>query len=376
MEALLAVHTGYLNLAASASTLAGLHLVGLESVPLFTTVVALALQLVPAVLLASADVWWLRRPLGLAGALMVLLAPRTAEEVRLNTITSQFHQLLALALVLVLPPSHGRVIATFRATLALLGPLSAPGAAFLLPLFWLRAGLGWSRPRLVEAALLTLGVGVQAAVALSHPEPARSAGIGLSLLASVIGVKHILLPLLPKAVTDLFVRSLIPRFPSDASAEFGVLLPAVIVGTVLAFTAMIVAALRTTAREPRWFLAAGLILAACSYSFALTIGRPDDLLRLGFGGRYAYAPTVLFGLTLLGLAADGPFWARWPASILVAWALILGLAAYPRVNAITANGPDWLAEIAAWRRDPDRPVAVWPGGIRPMHLDPAAHPSW
>ena len=51
-------------------------------------------------------------------------------------------------------------------------------------------------------------------------------------------------------------------------------------------------------RVALWLFAGGSALAVISYSTALTLGQPRYLL-IWLGGRYCFAPTVLFSLSLL-----------------------------------------------------------------------------
>lgn len=73
LEALFTVHTGYLNLGASAATLLALHTVHLEWAPIVTATVALVIQTLPAFLLAASRVPWITRWPGFCMAMILLL---------------------------------------------------------------------------------------------------------------------------------------------------------------------------------------------------------------------------------------------------------------------------------------------------------------
>ena len=76
----------------------------------------------------------------------------------------------------------------FRGAVLLVAPLAGPVSGALTPLFLLRAAVERSRVHLIQTALLAVPTSVQAVIVLTHPEPARTIGIGLPLLLAVIGI--------------------------------------------------------------------------------------------------------------------------------------------------------------------------------------------
>jgi len=101
---------------------------------------------------------------------------------------------------------------------------------------------------------------------------------------------------------------------------------------------------------------------AGSYLGALTPLGPLDLLAVDFGNRYAFAPTVLTGLALLGVATTGPRPLRIGATAVLAWLLLVGVAGYAAGVRRADGGPSWRAEVARWRADPGHALALWPQG--------------
>ena len=193
-ESILTIHTGYLNLAASFAALLAVHLARVEHAPLVTSAIALAIQTMPAILLATSRIPWLQRPLSLAVALAMLLIPFGAAEVWLNSITSQFHLAVCVGLILAFDTSISWV-GVLRGVLLVVAPLAGPVSGTLTPLFLLRAVLERSRVRLLQALLLGVPTLMQAFIVYTHPEPSRTIGIGLPLLLAVCGIQNIVLPL-------------------------------------------------------------------------------------------------------------------------------------------------------------------------------------
>ena len=185
---------GYLSLAANAAGLLAHDLVPLRDAPHVTTAIALAIQVLPAILLATARDAWLQRPAVLFAAMILIGMPPACDEVWLNTANSQFHLELAAALCLVLDTPSG-VWAVLRGALVFLTPLCGPGSIALAPLFVLRAGLDRRKSSVVRAALVLAGAAVQV-LAFYTPSPGRGHLLGPRLLALIFSVKHLAIPLL------------------------------------------------------------------------------------------------------------------------------------------------------------------------------------
>ena len=54
------------------------------------------------------------------------------------------------------------------------------------------------------------------------------------------------------------------------------------------------------------------------------------------------------------------------------WLLVIGASGYFFPWTAIAEGPDWQTEVASWRRDPSRPLHVWPA---PMTIRLAPPPA-
>jgi len=362
LDALVTIHTGYLNIVASSAALLAVHLVPLEQAPLVTSSVALVFQILPAIVLATSRIPWLQGSPAFAVALLILLIPPGDAEVWLNAITSQFHLALCVGLILA-ADIRGGWVGKLRAAILVVAPLAGPISGTLAPLFLLRAALERSWPRLVQTILLGAPTLVQAVIAVTHPEPARSIGIGLPLLLAVIGLQNVILPLAGLGRTSPLAAADLHSF-----AKGGVPILTILAG-VLGIGALGVALFRRGDRAALWLYAAACTLAVCSYSFALTMGQPLDLL-IWLGGRYVFAPAVLFSLSLLALAATGRVRHRMIPAGLVVLMLYAGCVDYLRIPPSFTQGADWKHEVAAWRHDPKYKLHMWPLGWTPeLSLD-------
>jgi hypothetical protein len=353
--ALTAPHTGYVNLVANGSTLLAWHLVPLGEVPWVTAGIALVVQCLPALLLATSGFAWVRRPAALALALLLMALVPMSEEVWLNSITSQFHLMLSLALVLAIPPRPG-ASTWLRGLVLVLAPLSAPGAVFLVPLFWLRAAWDRSAARLRQAVLLTLCAAVQTTVVLLHPEPGRALRLDPALLLSVIYLKQMVLPLLG------------PQMARAQSEAVGMALAAghlpwrALLGVPLLFLAGFATAAALRLREAAWMLLAAGAMAIGGYAAAF--GEVAQVLGIDFGMRYAYAPSVLLALAVLAITLRGPLALRLAGGALVACLLTVGVRNYWMVSPMMATGPAWRDQAVAWQKDPNAILTVWPDHFR------------
>lgn len=355
-DALFTVHTGYLNLPASLAATLALHLVPLEHAPQITVLLSFALQLLPAVLLASSGIAWLQDWRVLGAALLWLAVLPLADEVWLNSITSQFHVTLAVAILLAAPVCRGRARWLHRAVL-LLAPLCGPVAGTLLPLFALRAWLDCSRGRACQAALLLPALLVQLVVMLLHPEPMRSvAPFDLPMVLAAITGKQILLPLLGPTVANHLMMGVAAVFAAGRWQVAAMLAP------MLWFGVGAWVARRSRDAATRWLFVGGVAVMAISYAGALTPAGSRQLLILGFGLRYYFVPAALFGLAGFGAAAAGRAPERRLAGLLMAWLLLVGVAYFRLPQALMAHGPDWRQQVAEWRENPAHPLAIWPAG--------------
>ena len=352
-RALTATDVGYLNLTANVAAVLARYLVPLEQAPHVTTAMALCLQALPAILLVTAADAWLARPHALLAAILLLAMPPGSEEVWLNTPNSQFHVAAAAGICLALDARSGRNTG-YKAVFLVLAPLCSPATMALAPLFLARAAWERTRPRVMLASSIGLGTLVQAGVFLS-----RSANPGhllqLPSLVSMVAVKNLAIPFLGTAIAGYVAD----RLRWDVVS--GVFPVAAFLAAGIAGALLLAAILIRRRPAPLWLLLAGVALAAISYSAAL--GSGPDLIAPIAANRYAIAPSMLFGLCVISIAATGRDRLAWLAWAITAWLLAVAViqTVLPQ-NPVFKSGPSWRAEIAKWRADPSHPIAIWPSG--------------
>ena len=339
-QALTTPHTGYVDVTASTIMVLAVHMADLEHVALVSVLAACLVQVCPAILLMTSSCAWLRPRWALIVALLLVLAPPMAEEIWLSPVTSQYHLMVCTALILAFDGSPS----IFRYIVLAVAGLTGPGPVLIAPLFVLRAVLARSRQRIMQAAILSAGAVIEIIIFCGHPEPNRHLTIDGPLLASVIYVKHLILP--------FFGRWLAALAGADPQP-----LMAVIGG--LSLGAM---ALKAQGREVRWLYASAVVMMVLSYYGVL--GNKADLLDVRFGPRYYYAPQVLLGLTLLGVARTArPVGISHMAWALTGWLILVGGWQYFQIEPIMASGPSWRDQIVQWRTD-HRAIQVWPATIQ------------
>jgi hypothetical protein len=343
-QALATQHTGYIDVTASTIMLIASHLSDLEHVALISVILSLLIQICPAVLLVTGrQCEWLRPPWALIAALLLVLAPPAAEEIWLSPVTSQYHLMVCVALILALDTGQ---LPIFRNAVLGVASLTGPGPALVAPLFALRACIDRSWQRALQASILSAGALIETAIYLSHPEPNRILSIDLPLLARVIYVKHLILP--------FFGRRAAISAATGVSDQLLML-------DVAAVGGIVIAALKA-GKDVIWLALGAVTLIGLSYLGAL--GAKTDLLQIFFGQRYYYAPQVLIGLTLLGIAVTArPMMVRNVAAVLVGWLLAVGAWQFNRINPMMTNGPSWRDQIAEWRAG-HRVIKMWPATMQ------------
>ena len=353
-EALLQPHTGYLDLIASGTMQVATRVVRLEYAPLVSVIIALVIQAIPGALLVANQPIWLRNPWRLAAALLLIATVPVSEEIWLSPITSQYHLIIAVGLVLALPTRRGWGQVLHNAVL-LVGPFGGPGPSLLAPLFLLRALKDRSMTRFWQGALISTGTLVQLWVLQGHGEPTRDIGITPYLLLVIVFVKHLMVPLLGRTESIDLSNRLTDSYVSDAFSAWPVL------AAVLAASALIalgVAVWRSRNTEALWLYLAAILAMTLSYIGSL--GSKVALLGILYGPRYAYAPQVLFGLALLAISAGGAGRDRKVAGALVVWLIVIGVHEYWWVDPLMAHGPRWQTQITSWRENPETPIVLWP----------------
>ncbi|MCB2190591.1 MAG: hypothetical protein KQI62_03450 [Deltaproteobacteria bacterium] len=354
MEALFFSYAGYLNLTANGAGLLAHYLVPLWAAPYVSTGIALIIQCLPAMLILTSRLEWLRHRAVLMVALLIIATPPHSEEVWLNSICSQYHLALSTGIILALEP-RGGLMGLLRLGVLLLATLSSPMSWVLAPLFVLRAALERSGPRIWQALVLSAGVVIQV-IWFYAPIPGREVGIAPSLFGAIVMVKQAIIPLIPAPLDS----QLIKWVSSGFSPAGGPLWPLAVVALLFALLAW--GALRHAKESPLWLLLAGAIIATGAYAGSL--GDKIGLLHTLGGNRYAFAPQALFGLCVLGLAMLLRGRGRLLARVVVIWLLVVGLWGYwaPVGSGQVQDGPPWPPEAQKWQQDHNYRMKIWPFG--------------
>lgn len=367
LDALFRPFAGYWNFAADATTLLVARLVqsgivSLERAPYLTMMMALAVQVLPGVLILTGRAQWLaNRACVVAALLMIAIMPAT-EEVFFNILHIQFHLALCVALILALDvPERGLAKIGYGALL-FVAPLCGPGAIVVLPLFALRAFVDRDAGRLMQLGALVLGSTVQLLL-FYGASPIRGRMFDAATLAAGMFVRLIALPLIG---TRLSLRLGLVILGSRTSG--GTLWWWFAAASVLLFGTLLIAAARR--RDGAiWLALSGLSISAVSLGMGMVAGeryRLPSLFEVVEGERYNFLPLVLLGLAMISMAARPMFRGRAVCVSLCLVALLSAALYYPNPSSMFAEGPSWPAEVGAWRKDHRHPLAVWP---RPWTAD-------
>jgi hypothetical protein len=361
LDALFRPFGGYWNFAANATTLvlaklAQAGVIPLERAPYFTMVIALAVQLLPAVVILTGNAQWLSSRRAVIAALLIIAIAPATEEVFFNVLHIQFHLALCVALILALDVPARRTVRLGCGVLLFLAPLCGPGAIVMLPLFALRALADRDRARLMQAVPLVAGAAVQLLL-FYQGSPLRGHFFDLPTLAAAIFVRMVALP-----SVGINLASRIAAAIYASRVDGGLLWWWSAAACVLLFGTLLVAAAKR--RDGAiWLALSSLSIACISLGFGMVAGesyRFPSLFSVVEGERYNFLPLVLLGLALLVLAARPSFRGSRFCGALCVLMLLSGVSTYAKPLPGLAEGPSWAAEVKVWRKDHHHLLAVWP----------------
>ncbi|MHB1303906.1 MAG: hypothetical protein ACYCZB_10590 [Acidiphilium sp.] len=355
-----AADAGYINFAAGFGTWLGLHVGGLAYAPLITVLFALAIQCLPVYVIVTHDFPWRKSLAATIAAVLLVAIPPVTGEVWLNTITSQFHLVLTAALIYSAaerrPPWFG-----IDCAILAFAVLSGPATSFLMPLFVLDALLRRDRQSVLAAAILFIGFAIQLTIFLMHPLPQRGSHLPVAQLLSVISLHTIVLQFAGIDAARHFARYLNARHSDHAILWAG---PAIFVGFYAA-VAFEIARLRSLVLIR--LMLAGLVIVLVSF-YEAWAGSFEAFMHIMYSQRYAFAPLVVNALLLTGLAAGMHDRLRLLSAFAVVALLAVGSLDFHRGLTEFRTGPPWQPAVAAWRRNPQKVIALWPGGDWAMSL--------
>lgn len=352
-EALFRPFAGYLNLGATAPSVLTVELVRsgilpLERAPYLTMGIALAFQLLPAVLILTGKARWLENRMAAIAALLIVAVAPASEEVFYNTLHIQFHLALCVALLLALDVPTSWAGRIFYGSILFLAPLCGPTAFVILPLFALRALIDRDRARLAQFAVLAIGAAIQlllfyGAVPFRHALDMRTVFAALFIRLFLLSLTGI--DLTNWAARDIWASQLL--FSAAAAA------------TIVVFGLLVVLSWRR-GQGIAWLVLSAFLVASVSTRFGIFSLDRRNTFDVMVGERYQFVPLVLLGLSLIAMAVQTGSRARFVWILLALLTLINGALGYPRTAFQWTDGPDWTAEVRLWKSNHDYRLRGWP----------------
>ncbi len=362
---------GYLHLPANLAAVVAVHAVDLEQAPLVTTLAALLAQLLPTlVVVFGSSLLWSSPVRRLLCVLLLLFAPIAHSEVWLNTTNSQVFCGITGLLLLAedLENASQRRLWVYR-LLLLFCALSGIYTILLTPAYFVRERLLRTRETRLHFAILGLGLILQSGFVAwtkfaGGIEPERFGGMRIAQRMAGALISFLLYPVLGQGSGDTVARQL--GLASVARGEHVAMGHAMlIVGiSILLFGALGFGLLRMRRPAERPLVVAFL---------ALVVAVPVLAYRGSIAERYGFVPgSALLLVLLLSAFADPLRWRHRAALGLVTVSLAIGVATFWREIPVAfegdssdragtqPGGPVWRSEVAAWRRDPQRPLRIWP----------------
>ena len=336
---LLEPHTGYLQTFPRLVADLGL-LVPLGRLPLLFVLVALVVQVLPAVVVVTRRFAHVvpSRPLRLVLAAAYLCVPNS-REVNLNLTNAQWH-LGLLAVLVVLAAPGGRAWRVADVALVVVSGLTGPFCIALVPV---AAAVAWARR---TGWSLVLATGVAACAAIQLVELAGSPrghygplGASWPRLVEILG---------GEVAGGTFLGQTTLTAVLTGAHALAVCTALCVAGAVLAGAALLLGPL-----ELRLFnLFAGLVLAASLLTPVVSVARPQWLALVDDGQmRYWLYPTLALVADALWLAARvRPRPALAAGVVLVASLAVLGIPQDWRYRPL--GRIDWQAEVVAFDRAP------------------------
>lgn len=345
---------GYLNIAASGTTLIAARLVRhgwllLDHAPYLTIGVSLFFQMIPAILILNGTALWLKHKAGVLFALLALVATPMTEEVWLQTLHIQFHLALCILVMIVTDLPTGLAGRAGRIMLAVIAPLCGPASIVLLPPMALRAWLDVGRGRWLETGALALGAAIQFLI-FYLPSSARGQSASPDFIGGALFVRNFVTPLLGQKQSRILGATLLANDIVWAAA----------LGALVVTAALFALAVRRKNVDALLLLGMGLMVAVISYHGGLLTRA--GMLDVDFGQRYNFVPQVALYFALIALFTASVGSLRCLLSGIGCLMGVVGIYSFLNPLSFLAKGPDWEKQVGMWRRDRARPVEIWPEG--------------
>lgn len=352
VRAILMPFGGYLNLVASSSTVLARWTLPVADAPYLTIGTALVFQLLPPLVILTASDPWLRPWRVRVVAILLILFDINSDEVWLQTLHCQFELTLTAALILGLDMPSLRSAFAWRLVPLGLAPLCGPGAFALVPLFFLRALSERSVRRLAEGSVIAAATLIQVACFFSRSAN-RANALHPVLYLCTLTVRHLAAPLLGMAHADVVADGIRAELASGHVPVLATALPVLVFGVVGAVAA------RAGRHQPAlWLFAAAASVSLLSSYGAISSG--TEMISAYLGERYFFVPQAMLSLGILALGATTAERLSGVFRFIALWFLVIGASGYFFPWPLIAHGPNWRTEVAAWRRDPAKPLHLWP----------------
>ena len=360
-EALWRSFAGYLNLAANGSTLLAAQLVkadvlSLERAPYLTMAIATAFQSIPGALILTGRSAWLESRWAVIASLLIIATAPMTEEVFANVLHIQFHLALCTALVLAFDIPHSRLGKLLYCLPLALAPLCGPGAIVLLPLFVLRAVVDKDRNRVIQTVVLGAASALQLLV-FYESSPLRGHLLDPATLANILFVRLAALPYFGAPVARLYGREVYAAFLTGGAIWWAMTAVA-----LTYFTALLILVLR---RGPfgaaPWLAVSGLAVGAISFGAGMLPVDPYHWFSVGAAQRYNVLPLTLLSLGIIAMIRSCAGLLRAGLVGLCTLTLVSGALTYSFPIRNVRAGPNWPAEVTAWRKDSRHLPMSWPG---------------
>lgn len=349
---------GYYNLINVLGTALAHRLVPLEYAPLITTIIALLIQVLPAVYIIWASIPALDNPYLKLVALLLLLFVLPNQEVWLNTINSQFYLAVTTVLILLYNAKHmsGKIISSL---ILMIAGFTGLISLFIFPLFVLKAWLEKSKEKWFQASILLLAGLIQAYLILASENGLREGSFDWVAFVFIFLIKVISLPVLGADLTIPAASWLKALYTESSVLSYLISILTLI--TIMGAMFKLIKA--DISRDALYCIAAALILFFFSTYGAL--GDKVQLINAPGSERYFTAPNILFYTGLLMLIK--PDLLSWNvrsvlASAILALVLLNGLSTFWIQSEQPAmKGPSWKQQILA-NADNLRRIDIWPSG--------------
>ncbi len=363
-NALFAPQFGYCNLVANIGAIIASN-VPLEDAPHYTETLALFVQLIPPALILFGTVPGITTPLRKLAAILLLLIAPANPEMYLNSINSQSVLCAAAGIVLV-SELGGRVDRICKWVVLVMAGLSGVASSFLAPFFWVQWWFeGRRRERLTQAIIITCCALIQFIfITQGISNNQRHLRFSSTALAGAMYGKFVVMPLVPTRIASRHLAEVRQNAEQTGSLPGDVWFMSI--AGCAAFLSLCGLSRNRAAMLLGAITAAVALLSLCGSRDATSA--QQLLAHITHALRYYYAPQCFFLLGLLaslGPATALPLPLKIFGSIWMAATLLIGMANFacgPLDWPLIFSGPSWSRQVEEWRKDPSRPLAVWPQG--------------